>query len=84
MNNEHYEAWKRSHHIETSDFDISDAVMEQITRTTCKRNSLRSLSDLLLLNLIQAKTCVRIGVLAFGALAGVIRITLLAYYALFA
>jgi len=84
MNSKHFDAWKRSHHIETGDVDIADAVMEQITRRTCKRSSLRSLSDLLLFNLIQAKTCLRICVLGFGALAGLLRMMSLAYYALFA
>jgi len=84
MNNKHYNAWKRSHHIEMHDFDIADAVMEQITRRACKRSSLRSLSDLLLSNLIQPKRYVRICVVAFGGLAGLIRMMSLAYYALFA
>lgn len=84
MNNIHYDAWKRSHQIETSDFDIADAVMEQITRKACKKSSLRSVPDLLLSNLIQPGVCVRICVVAFGAVAGVVRMMFVAYYALFA
>lgn len=84
MNSKHYEAWKKSHQIETGDLDIVDSVMEQVTRRACQKSSLRNLSDLLLLNLIQAKTCVRICMVASGALAGLIRMMFLAYYALFA
>jgi hypothetical protein len=83
MNSKHYEAWKKSHQIETSDFDIVDSVMEQVTRRTCQKSSLRNLSEILLSNLIQTKTCIRIFVVASGALAGLIRMMFLTYYALF-
>ena len=84
MNSKYYEAWKTSHQIETSDFDIADAVMEHVTRKACKQSVLKSSLDLLLLNLIQAKACVRICVLICGALAGLLRMMFVVYYALFA
>ena len=84
MNSKHYDAWKKSHQIAASEVDISDAVMEQLTRKACRHSSLKSSLGMLLLNRIQARVCVRICVIVAGALAGLLRSMFVVYYALFA
>lgn len=83
MNSEHYDAWKKSRQIQTSDVDIADAVMERISLELPKKGGLKRPRDSILLNFIQNKACLRISVVCSGALAGLLRMIFTAYYALF-
>ena len=84
MNSKHYDVWKKSRQIEARDFDIADAVMEQVNRKTCRESGLKSSLNSLLASLINAGAFVRACVVVSGALAGLLRMMLVYYYALFA
>ena len=83
MNTDQYDMWIEGHQAEMTDFDITDAVMDRIAKSTHKESILDKMRNWFLLNLYQAKASVRACVLAFGALAGVLRMMFVVYYALF-
>jgi hypothetical protein len=83
MNTDQYDMWIESRQVQMTDFDITDAVMDRIAQNTRKESILDKVRNWFLLNLYQAKASVRACVLAFGALAGVLRMVFVVYYALF-
>ena len=83
MNTDQYDMWIESHQAEMTEFDITDAVMDRIAQKSQKESIFDKTKNWFLLNLYQAKASVRACVLAFGALAGVLRMMFVVYYALF-
>ena len=83
MNTEQYDMWIESRQAEMTEFDITDAVMGRIAQNAQKESILDKVRNWFLMNLYQAKASVRACVLAFGALAGVLRMMFVVYYALF-
>ncbi len=83
MNTDQYDMWIESRQAQKTNFDITDAVMDRIAENTHKESIPDKVRNWFLLNLYQAKASVRACVLAFGALAGVLRMMFVVYYALF-
>lgn len=84
MNTKQYEMWIENHQTETGGFDITDAVMRRIAQKRRRQSVLDKVRQWYLLNLLQAKALVRVCVLVSGAMAGLLRMTFVVYYALFA
>lgn len=83
MNTNHYDMWIKSHQLEKTDFDITDSVMEQIAKETNKPNLLQRAWQIFLFDLLQTKALLRAFVLISGAIAGLLRMIFVVYYALF-
>ncbi len=83
MNTKQYEMWIENHQTETGDFDITDAVMRRIAQKRRRQSVLDKVRQWYLLNLLQAKALVRVCVLVSGAMAGLLRMMFVVYYALF-
>ncbi len=75
--------WIKSHQLEKTDFDITDSVMEQIAKETNKPNLLQRAWQIFLFDLLQTKALLRAFVLISGAIAGLLRMIFVVYYALF-
>ncbi|MHC4526092.1 MAG: hypothetical protein ACYTEU_04125 [Planctomycetota bacterium] len=83
MNRELYDKWIKSHQIEESDVDITDAVMSRITENAHQPNVLKQTWESILLDLMQTRVFVRTCVLTSGALIGLLRMCMQIYSALF-
>ena len=83
MNTERYAMWVQSHRVEVGEFDITDSVMNQILQKSGRPDIFRQVWELFLLDFIQMNTWLRAGMLATGALAGLIRMIFVLYCGLF-
>lgn len=84
MNTSNYDNWIKSHQLEKTDFDITNSVMEQIAIETRKPNIIQRAWHVFLFDLLPTKALLRYSVLVSGAIAGVLRMIFVIYYALFA
>ncbi len=83
MTAEHYEAWIKSHQRRVGDIDITDAVMERIAGKADKGYIIKQTWEGILLDIIQGRMWMRIGVLVTGVLVGIIRMMMQIYSVLF-
>ncbi len=83
MNTSNYDNWIKSHQQETTDFDITYSVLEQITTETRKPNIIQRAWQVFLFDLLPTKALLRYSVLVSGAIAGALRMIFVGYYALF-
>ena len=84
MNNSNYENWIKTHQLEYADFDITDSVMQQIAIETRKPNIIQRTWEVFVFDLLPTKALLRYSVLVSGAIAGLLRMIFVVYYALFA
>lgn len=84
MNTDHYDKWIKNHQLEKTDFDITDSLMEQITKKIRKPNILQRAWQVFLFDLLPTKALLRYSVLVSGAIAGLLRMIFIVYYGLLA
>ena len=84
MNTTNYDMWIKNHQLEKTDFDITDSLMEQIAKETHKPNIIQRAWQVFLFDLLPTKALLRYCVLVSGAIAGLLRMIFVVYYALFA
>jgi len=84
MNTDLYDRWIRSHQVQLSEFDVAELIMEQIPRKESKPDVIQKAWELFLLDFIQTKGWLRVGVLAGGAIGGLFRMMFVVYCGLFA
>lgn len=83
MNTELYAKWIQSHQVQENEVDLADAVMARIDRKVHKPNMFEQTWQGVLQDMMQTKILVRAGVLASGALMGLLRMAFQVYSVLF-
>ena len=83
MNPGQYNKWIKSHQSQTGQGNVADVVMSRITQQADKPGLLEKTWEMVLLDLIQIRTWVRMCVLISGAGIGILRMFMQIYSVLF-